>query len=76
MAPAAALQRPRRAIADVLAQVGNLGEDRLTQIGLGAAVDRQTETLVATLTRLQSEVAALRREVQQGSANPLIGHAA
>ena len=63
-------------VLDGIGSVGNLGPDRLTASALTAETRGQTEALVDALARLQGEVAALRREVQQGSANPLAARAA
>jgi hypothetical protein len=63
-------------VLDGIGSVGDLGPDRLTASALAAETRGQTETLVDALARLQGEVAALRREVQQGSANPLAARAA
>jgi hypothetical protein len=63
-------------IASVLDQVGAIGEDRLTASVLDASVQRQTDTLVDSLASLRAEVTALRRDVQQGQANPLAGRTA
>jgi hypothetical protein len=63
----------------VLAGIGSIaemGDERLTASVLAAETRSQTETLVQALARLQAEVAALRREVQQGSANPLLARSA
>jgi hypothetical protein len=63
----------------VLAGIGgiaDLGDDRLTASALAAETRSQTETLVDALARLQAEVTALRREVQQAGANPLAARAA
>ncbi len=63
----------------VLAGIGgiaDLGDDRLTASALAAETRSQTETLVDALARLQAEVTALRREVQQAGANPLTARAA
>jgi hypothetical protein len=63
----------------VLAGIGSvtdLGDDRLTASALAAETRSQTETLVDALARLQAEVTALRREVQQAGANPLAARAA
>jgi hypothetical protein len=56
--------------------VADLGDDRLTASALAAETRSQTETLVDALARLQAEVTALRREVQQAGANPLAARAA
>jgi len=59
-------------IIDALGAVGQLDTDQLT----GDHIREQTETLVGALGRLQDEVKALRREVQQQGANPLTARAA
>jgi hypothetical protein len=63
-------------IADVLDRLGNVGAEALTASAQAAIAETQTETLVAALGRLQSEVASLRRDVQQQAANPLTGRVA
>ena len=59
-------------IIDALGTVGQLDTDQLT----GDHIREQTETLVGALGRLQDEVKALRREVQQQGDNPLAARAA
>jgi hypothetical protein len=59
-----------------IGSVADLGDDRLTASALAAETRSQTETLVDALARLQAEVTALRREVQQAGANPLAARAA
>ena len=59
-------------IIDALSTVSRLDTDQLT----GDHIREQTETLVGALGRLQDEVKALRREVQQQGANPLSARAA
>lgn len=65
-----------RRIIDALDQIGSLGSDALTASVLASETRNQTDTLVDALARLQAEVTALRREVQQGSNNPLTARAA
>ena len=59
-----------------IGSIAEMGDERLTASVLAAETRSQTETLVEALARLQAEVAALRREVQQGSANPLLARSA
>ena len=59
-----------------IGSIAEMGDERLTASVLAAETRSQTETLVEALARLQAEVAALRREVQQGSANALLARSA
>ena len=65
-------------VTDLVGQIGNMGADRLTEAARNeAAIEGQTQTLVAALAAVQAEVAALRREQQQqGSAKPERANAA
>jgi tape measure domain-containing protein len=63
-------------IIEALTQIGSLGSDALTASVLASETRNQTETLVGALARLQDELKALRREVQQGANNPLTARAA
>lgn len=63
-------------IIEALTQIGSLGSDALTASVLATETRNQTDTLVGALTRLQDELRALRREVQQGANNPLTARAA
>lgn len=63
-------------IIEALTQIGALGSDALTASVLATETRNQTDTLVGALTRLQDELKALRREVQQGANNPLTARAA
>lgn len=63
-------------IIEALTEIGSLGSDALTASVLATETRNQTDTLVGALTRLQDELKALRREVQQGANNPLTARAA
>ncbi|UXQ89168.1 hypothetical protein [Synechococcus phage MinM1] len=63
-------------IVGALEQIGLVGDDRLTASAMASETRSQTATLVEELQRLRAEVAALRREAQQGAANPLVARAA
>ena len=55
----------------MLGDLGNMGEERLTANFFALETQNQTESLVAAIGRLQSEVAALRRDASQRAASPL-----